>query len=1127
MRLLKLRWKNINSFAGEFSIDFRDPAYRQSGIFAIVGPTGSGKTSILDALALALYGTTPRTEAGKGAEKCMVMTKGRTECYAAVVFEVRGVTYLSRWSQRLARKSLNLQPEQVELVRLANPDDTAGEILAEKKTEWRNAIDRVTGLTFETFTKSVMLAQGAFASLLRAKEDERAAILEQITGTSLYSDIGRAVFEREREERRKLAALEAELEHALPMSDEARAVLDSEHAQAVKDVTEHEARRVVLEKTKALWEARTQAEVELKAREAQTERAEEESRRAAEDEAKLQAARRALAPAEGLAALERDRRGAEALERDLEKARANATSARERAHAADAARSTARSAREAAERSEAEFQPVFEALLRADTEIAQLTEALERETKEACSARENLIASEVRVKAARATFEEASRAGVKAEEVLRSDPDAEAIRSGLSAVKLAVERHRTAALRRMAVAKKTEALATEIAEDKRLEAERRHTLEALAQKTALVAGAKEKAERDLEIASAGKGLEQSLLEMRRAAEARLCAEWATSIDDETVRGRAVLENADGLTDTVRDYLEGLFRRFGEVRARLEGTWPEAFEDGRPLEAERLEGSIATLRAWSSTAGAAQRKADEVRRALTLAERAEREARDEADAARRRAEGRALERQTLLGELAGAESALEAARADYLQSVSSWISEERLAKAPKPAVILKELEERAARREDALRARDAALEAARRAESAVALEAAKCEEARTRAENARVVLEAREKTLGEAREQRTRTWGTIDPKAENAARRAALASARTCEEAAETESRRAAKTLAEALEAEKSLEVRRSAATKELADAEKAFGEKLHAAGFESENELRAACLSGSEIERLERAVHERAEALSAARTALSIARKNDEAARGALEALFASLEEAGSGDARLDAAHTEAALSAVLSAVARLRETLGSLAEKRRADDERRRTSAEMRKAIEAQRLRGAEWAKLVALIGDAEGKRFRKAAQKLTFAMLLQNANVMLEHMHSRYRLEPAGASQLDVAVRDEDLAGVVRTSANLSGGETFLVSLALALALSRISTKNLRVDTLFLDEGFGSLDAVTLEKALSALETLQRTSQKLIGLISHVKAVSDRIPAHVTVRPRGATGESIVTGPGVERIA
>lgn len=1127
MRLLKLRWKNINSFAGEFSIDFRDPAYQQSGIFAIVGPTGSGKTSILDALALALYGTTPRTEAGKGAEKCMVMTKGRTECYAAVVFEVRGVTYLSRWSQRLARKSLNLQPEQVELVRLVHPDDTAGEILAEKKTEWRNAIDRVTGLTFETFTKSVMLAQGAFASLLRAKEDERAAILEQITGTSLYSDIGRAVFEREREERRKLAALEAELEHALPMSDEARAALDSDYAQAAKDVTEHEARRAVLEKTKALWKARTEAEVELKAREAQTARAEEESRRATEDEAKLQAARRALVPAEGLVALERDRRGAEALERDLAKARATAASAREHAQAAESARSAARNAREAAEKSEAEFQPVFEALLRADTEIAQLAEALEREAKDARAARENLTASEARVKAARATFDEASRAGAKAEEVLRSDPDAEAIRAGLSAVKLAVERHRAAALRRMAAAKKTEALAAEIAEDERLEAERRRTLEALAQKTALAAGAKEKAERDLEIASAGKGLEQSLLEMRRAAEARLCAEWATSIDDETVRGRAVLERAEGLTDTVRDYLEGLLGRFGEVRARLEGTWPEAFEGGRPLGADRLEGSIATLREWSSTAGAAQRKADEARRALAAAECTEREARDEADAARRRAEGRALERQTLVGELAGAESALDAARADYLQSVSPWISEERLAKAPKPAAILKELEERAARRDEALRARDAALEAARRAESAAELEAAKCEEARTRAENARAALEAREKTLAEAREARTRTWGTIDPKAENSARRAALATARTREEAAETESRRAAKTLAESLEAEKGLEARREKAAKDLMDAEKAFGEKLRAAGFESEAELRAACLSGAEIERLERAVRERAEALSAARTALAIARQNDEAARGALEALFASLEAEGAADARLDALQTDAALSAVLSAVAQLRETLGSLSEKRRADDERRRTSAEMRKAIDVQRLRGAEWAKLVALIGDAEGKRFRKAAQKLTFAMLLQNANVMLEHMHSRYRLEPAGASQLDVAVRDEDLAGIVRTSANLSGGETFLVSLALALALSRISTKNLRVDTLFLDEGFGSLDAVTLEKALSALETLQRTSQKLIGLISHVKAVSDRIPAHVTVRPRGATGESIVTGPGVERIA
>ena len=1127
MRLLKLRWKNINSFAGEFSIDFRDPAYQQSGIFAIVGPTGSGKTSILDALALALYGTTPRTEAGKGAEKCMVMTKGRTECYAAVVFEVRGVTYLSRWSQRLAKKSLNLQPEQVELVRLAHPDDAAGEILAEKKTEWRNAIDRVTGLTFETFTKSVMLAQGAFASLLRAKEDERAAILEQITGTSLYSDIGRAVFEREREERRKLAALEAELEHALPMSDEARAALDADYARAAKDVTEHEARRSVHEKTKALWQARTEAEVELKAREAQTARAEEESRRATEDEAKLQAARRALAPAEGLVTLERDRRGAEALAQDLDKARATATSARERAEAAEAARSVARSSREAAEKSEAEFQPVFEALLRADTEIAQLAEALEREAKDARAARENLAASEARVKAARATFDEASQAGAKAEEVLRSDPDAEAIRAGLSAVKLAVERHRAAALRRMAAAKKTEALAAEIAEDERLEAERRRTLEALAKKTALAAGAKEKAERDLEIASAGKGLEQSFLEMRRAAEARLCAEWASSIDDETVRGRAVLERAEGLTDTVRDYLEGLLGRFGEVRARLEGTWPEAFESGRPLDADRLEGSIATLREWSSTAGAAQRKADEARRALAAAERTEREARDEADAARRRAEARALERQTLVGELAGAESALDAARADYLQSVSTWIPEERLAKAPKPAAILKELEERAARRDEALRARDAALEAARRAESAAELEAAKCEEARDRAENARAALEAREKTLAEAREARTRTWGTIDPKAENAARRAALATARTREEAAETESRRAAQALAESLEAEKGLEARREKAAKDLMDAEKAFGEKLRAAGFESEAELRAACLSGAEIERLERAVRERAEALSAACTALSIARQNDEAARGALEALFASLEAEGAADARLDALQTDAALSAVLSAVAQLRETLGSLSEKRRADDERRRTSAEMRKAIDAQRLRGAEWAKLVALIGDGEGKRFRKAAQKLTFAMLLQNANVMLEHMHSRYRLEPAGASQLDVAVRDEDLAGIVRTSANLSGGETFLVSLALALALSRISTKNLRVDTLFLDEGFGSLDAVTLEKALSALETLQRTSQKLIGLISHVKAVSDRIPAHVTVRPRGATGESIVTGPGVERIA
>ena len=152
-----------------------------------------------------------------------------------------------------------------------------------------------------------------------------------------------------------------------------------------------------------------------------------------------------------------------------------------------------------------------------------------------------------------------------------------------------------------------------------------------------------------------------------------------------------------------------------------------------------------------------------------------------------------------------------------------------------------------------------------------------------------------------------------------------------------------------------------------------------------------------------------------------------------------------------------------------------------------------------------------------------RLAAQSLTFALLLHEANVILSRMQSRYQLIPAGSQKLDLAVRDLELAGLERTSFNLSGGETFLVSLALALALSRVSSSRMQVDTLFLDEGFGTLDPDTLEKALNALEMLQQKTGKLIGIISHVRAVRERVGVHIVVKPRGTSGESEVSGPGV----
>ena len=172
MRLLKLRIENINSLAGRYEIDFTNRDYVESGIFAIVGPTGSGKTTILDAVTLALFGKTPRMETRTSTSKktdrgCMVLTEGRKQCSASVVFESMGKFWRSRWSVRLKRTG-EPRDAQVELVRLPDGSAETGEIVAEQKLAWNAKVPEVLGMDYETFTRSALLAQGAFTELLRA-----------------------------------------------------------------------------------------------------------------------------------------------------------------------------------------------------------------------------------------------------------------------------------------------------------------------------------------------------------------------------------------------------------------------------------------------------------------------------------------------------------------------------------------------------------------------------------------------------------------------------------------------------------------------------------------------------------------------------------------------------------------------------------------------------------------------------------------------------------------------------------------------------------------------------------------------------------------------------------------------
>jgi exonuclease SbcC len=175
---------------------------------------------------------------------------------------------------------------------------------------------------------------------------------------------------------------------------------------------------------------------------------------------------------------------------------------------------------------------------------------------------------------------------------------------------------------------------------------------------------------------------------------------------------------------------------------------------------------------------------------------------------------------------------------------------------------------------------------------------------------------------------------------------------------------------------------------------------------------------------------------------------------------------------------------------------------------------------IERQRAIEDRWAKLAELIGSADGKKFRNYAQQFTLDVLLGYANNHLGQLARRYRLErvvsTAGPS-LALMVRDQDMGGEVRSVNSLSGGESFLVSLALALGLASLSSNRVKVESLFIDEGFGSLDSDTLGVAMDALDALQSLGRK-VGVISHVQEMTERIATKVLVRPAGG-GSSAVT--------
>lgn len=1222
MKILNLRFANLNSLEGEWEIDFTRPEYLSDGIFAITGPTGSGKSTILDALCLALYGQTPRLgKVTRGGNE--IMSRHAGDCFAEATFSTLQGSFRCHWSQHRARRRPGgeLQAQKHEIA-----DAVSGQLLQTRLQDTLAAVETATGMDFDRFTRSMLLAQGGFAAFLQADPDRRAPVLEQITGTEVYSLISVRVHERQRDERAKLELLRSEAgslrllgqEEAASLRSAEQVLLTEEsssaaHLEAAKEaLRRHDTIGRLRGELAEIDRISAELEHEAEAFKPDAGRLARASQAAALETpyASLQHQRKELArESEELAESERRRPELQAsveleqvkLEQatralhDATEAESLARPLHERVRSLDRSISEKRQAYDTVGREAGELERAVASM---ETELDGLASGLELKRQELEdtvrrlreSAADAGLASELsgiriavaglrdsasRAASALSEKEEASvreaaglsaksasekEAGKAAEALRISDEALSALKGelasltggkGLKTMRLELEGSKALWKLLEEISELYSSgrefapkIAQASAEIEGLEAARGEAELRLEHARGLLAGAERAAvltEQNLHLAARVRDFEE---ERRRLADGEACPlcgskehpylSGTTPVEplDEACLAearRTVQQHAGDVRDlemAITKYAE----RIGQRRLRLAELEHERETYGRRcvghlhaagITASPRDAEPAVQEALEASKTAVGELEALVVRVESLGERIDGEERKrqallEAKSARE------------LG-LANAAGRLAAASADHIRMRAAHELAQRdlrsrmeeLRERLEPYGVSMDLNDDAtaivaglasrAERRSADETKQATLESGMLADQAsIAVAGERLSATRRELESKRTAVAGLDADLGALSRERTALFGELDPSVEAERMAKALdAARRESEQARDAHDRssQAIRLLDAAIQALEASIVKRKPGI-ETREAE--FLESLRSRGFDGEQAFAAARLQGGALERLAAA----ADTLRQKGMALA-ARRQDRDERLAME-LEGLADSRGPEELSMYAATLQEAIRLT-------REKVGAIRQRFEENDRLAGEQRRMAEAIEAQAAESRRWEMLHELIGSADGKKFRNFAQGLTFEIMVAHANRQLASMTDRYLLVRDRAVPLELNVVDTWQAGEVRSTRNLSGGESFIVSLALALGLSQMSSRNVRVDSLFLDEGFGTLDEEALETALETLAGLQQTG-KLIGIISHVSALKERISTRIRVRPLTG-GRSSLHGPGVTR--